>query len=90
MIENNQHLESIKDIRQLMEKSSRFISLSGLSGVAAGLCALVAAWVVYQKLDTPLYGGYGEARGGYSRGVMGDSLTRELLVIAAITFAAAA
>lgn len=93
MIENNQHLESIKDIRQLMQKSSRFISLSGLSGVAAGLCALVAAWVVYRKLDGPLYGGYDgytEARGGYGSGLMGDSLTRELLLIAAVTFAAAA
>lgn len=29
----------------MMEKSSRFISLSGWSGVAAGLCALGGAWV---------------------------------------------
>lgn len=28
----------------MMERSSRFISLSGISGVAAGLCALVGAW----------------------------------------------
>lgn len=31
-----------------MERSSRFISLSGLSGIAAGVCALVGAWVVTQ------------------------------------------
>ncbi len=30
-------------IKQMMEKSSRFISLSGLSGIAAGMCALVGA-----------------------------------------------
>lgn len=93
MIENNQHLESIKDIRQLMQKSSRFISLSGLSGVAAGLCALAAAWVVYRKLDGSLYGGYDgsrEIRGGYGSGLMADSLTGELLLIAAVTFVAAA
>jgi hypothetical protein len=27
-----------------MERSSRFISLSGLSGIAAGLCALAGAY----------------------------------------------
>ena len=38
-------LQDVKDIRQMMERSSRFISLSGLSGVAAGILALVAVWV---------------------------------------------
>ena len=50
MIERNQHPEEIvKDIKQLMERSSRFISLSGLSGIAAGICALVGAYLVRQK-----------------------------------------
>jgi hypothetical protein len=40
-----QPTETLKDIKQLMERSSRFISLSGLSGVAAGVCALGGAWV---------------------------------------------
>ncbi len=30
-----------------MERSSRFISLSGLSGVSAGICALVGSWLAY-------------------------------------------
>jgi hypothetical protein len=34
--------EEVKDIKRLMERSSRFISLSGLIGVAAGICALFA------------------------------------------------
>src|SRR5688572_6845629 len=38
-------LETLQDIRRIMERSSRFISLSGLSGVAAGICALVGAWI---------------------------------------------
>jgi hypothetical protein len=50
MSEQSQHLETIQDIRQLMQKSSRFISLSGLSGVAAGVCALVAAWITQGKI----------------------------------------
>ena len=31
----------------MMERSSRFISLSGLSGVSAGICALAGAWIAY-------------------------------------------
>jgi hypothetical protein len=38
-------LQEVKDIRRLMERSSRFISLSGLSGVAAGVFALVGAGI---------------------------------------------
>mgnify|MGYP007073309151 CR=1 FL=1 len=41
------HLETLSEIRSLMERSSRFISLSGLSGVAAGLFALLGASVAY-------------------------------------------
>lgn len=42
--------ETIKDlaeIRQLMEKSTRFLSLSGLSGIFAGVFAIVGAVVAY-------------------------------------------
>jgi hypothetical protein len=40
-------LNTLQDIKQMMERSSRFISLSGLSGVAAGSCALIGAWFAY-------------------------------------------
>ncbi|MFB9864368.1 hypothetical protein [Rufibacter immobilis] len=45
---NPQHeqLEALHEIRNIMDRSSRFISLSGLSGVFAGLSALVGAAVV--------------------------------------------
>lgn len=43
--------EDLSHIRQMMEKSSRFISLSGLSGVFAGLTALAAAAYVYFLFD---------------------------------------
>lgn len=97
MSEQSQHLNTIQDIRQLMEKSSRFISLSGLSGVAAGFCALAAAWVTQDRLN--LYrSGFGQAidetnrqyatRGGYMFHGGYQSLERELLLIAVITFAA--
>ena len=47
MNEQQRSLETLKDIRQIMERSSRFISLSGWSGVSAGLCALAGAWISY-------------------------------------------
>lgn len=45
------HLETLHEIRNLMERSSRFISLSGLSGVFAGLYALLGAGVAYWRLQ---------------------------------------
>ncbi len=47
MSERNQHLDALQDIRKMMQRSSRFISLSGLSGIAAGIWALVGAWFAY-------------------------------------------
>ncbi|MFT3979879.1 MAG: hypothetical protein QM687_05370 [Ferruginibacter sp.] len=47
MTEQQHSLEAIHDIKKMMERSSRFISLSGLSGVSAGLCALIGAWLAY-------------------------------------------
>ena len=43
----NDHLETLTEIRSIMERSTRFISLSGLSGVFAGLIALIGATAVY-------------------------------------------
>lgn len=40
-------LEDIRLIRKMMEDSSRFLSLSGLSGISAGLCAIAGACAVY-------------------------------------------
>ena len=45
MNENQQSLETLQDIKRMMERSSRFISLSGLSGISAGICALIGAWI---------------------------------------------
>ena len=39
--------EDLLAIRNMMERSSKFLSLSGLSGVVAGICALIGAAVAY-------------------------------------------
>lgn len=44
---NNKHQDDIEHIRSMMERSSRYISLSGMSGVIAGIVALIAALVSY-------------------------------------------
>jgi len=43
----NQQSEDLKLIREMMEKSSKFLSLSGLSGVIAGIAATAGATIVY-------------------------------------------
>ncbi len=47
MDKRNEQLEAISEIRSLMERSSRFISLSGLSGVSAGIFALIGAALAF-------------------------------------------
>ncbi len=44
------YLEDLKDIRSIMDRSSRFISLSGMAGVVAGLLALGGAYLAYQTV----------------------------------------
>lgn len=45
MEDNQQHLEALQDIRQMMKQSNRFLSLSGLSGIFAGVYALAGAYL---------------------------------------------
>jgi hypothetical protein len=40
-------IEQLTEIRNMMERSSRFISLSGLSGIAAGIIALIGSGVAF-------------------------------------------
>ena len=52
MHESREHLQTLTEIRSLMERSAKFLSLSGLSGVSAGVVALAGAAVVYGRLQT--------------------------------------
>lgn len=51
MNEQQQSLQELHHIKQMMERSSRFISLSGLSGISAGLLALTGAWFALKKIS---------------------------------------
>ena len=43
------HLKDLSEIRSMMEKSSKFLSLSGLSGISAGIVALAGSFFILQK-----------------------------------------
>lgn len=51
------HLKDLGHIRGLMERSTRFLSLSGLSGITAGLAALVGAYAARQHFTSLQYDG---------------------------------
>src|SRR5690606_6941206 len=50
MSNKTDYLKDISEIKAIMQRSSRFISLSGLSGVLAGTYALVGAYLAYALL----------------------------------------
>jgi hypothetical protein len=52
MENSKEHLQTLTDIRSMMERSSRFISLSGLSGVFAGVFALIGAFLAYARMGS--------------------------------------
>src|SRR4051794_10208594 len=86
------HLDTLNDIKLMMERSSRFISLSGLSGIAAGACALVGSWLANNVIKEGRYS-VAEIRDMSARNdnviSLNDWLSSELVQIAAFTFIAA-
>lgn len=50
-MQDNKYLDDLHEIRQMMRKSTLFLSLSGLSGVLAGMYALIGAAVAYKLLQ---------------------------------------
>ncbi len=80
-----QSLQELQQIKKMMERSSKFISLSGLSGISAGICALVGAWFASQKINCWLKG---DCRGRLANESPAD-LQNYLLVIALLTFGSA-
>src|SRR5687768_4523910 len=81
MDKQQEQLETLQEIRSLMERSSRFISLSGFSGVIAGVAAIAGIVAAYKFLGidwgTPGYyklavNENGEANPGFYRFFMID------------------
>lgn len=92
MSSTKQQLDALTDIRQMMERSSRFISLSGLSGVAAGVCALVGAYFAYGIINPIHLEGSVKAEGikeTFQPQTLRDFMGNKLFMIALVTFIAA-
>ena len=80
MESNQQHLKNLTEIRSLMERSSSFISLSGLSGISAGIMGLIAAYILHIKLFRFM---------DYSKSPMISAQMREEFILFGITVSAA-
>jgi predicted lysophospholipase L1 biosynthesis ABC-type transport system permease subunit len=50
----NEQLAAISEMRDMMQRSSRFLSLSGLAGILVGCVALVGVGLAYYLLEIPL------------------------------------
>ena len=83
--EHTSSLETLRDIRSIMERSSRFISLSGWSGVWAG-CAAIAGCVFARNEITEFIGSNSSQQ---FRTETIDALYLKIFVMAFITFAVA-
>ena len=77
----DKNLQALKEIQEMMAKSSRFISLSGLSGIAAGICAMVGAFFANQSIQ-PYYR-------NYSINSVPSALRDRLIIIGLLVFIAA-
>ena len=51
MKEEQDYIRDIAQIRAIMERSSKFLSLAGWAGIMAGLYALAGAYIAYEILD---------------------------------------
>ncbi len=88
----NKSLQDLHHIKNMMERSSKFISLSGLSGISAGICALTGVWFAYTTLiqynrEHNIL--FTKETGRYVSGNSLDLLTADLLTIALLTFISA-
>lgn len=78
-MESKNYHEDLSHIRTMMERSSRFISLSGLSGVFAGLVALLGAvyvYFVFEREGIDYFDG--------EKNVFSEGLVRELVLIGCV------
>ncbi|GAB2665983.1 hypothetical protein GCM10027036_19370 [Flavihumibacter cheonanensis] len=75
--------QDLREIRQMMEKSSRFISLSGWSGIAAGFSALAGAFFANRYIKAYYANAYG------TPDACPACLKQDLIVIAGLVFISA-
>lgn len=80
-MDSNKYLDDISEIKNMMSRSSRFISLSGVSGILAGCYALVGAGLAYMRLREFSSANY-EGLSGRSSSLWGNDIVKDLTLIA--------
>ena len=88
-MDSAKYLDDISEIKNIMNRSSRFISLSGLSGILAGIYALIGAALAYVRLKLYSVENY-NGLSGRSSSLWGTDVVKDLtlIAIAVVLFAA--
>lgn len=82
-MDQEKYIEDLKEIKDIMNRSSRFISLSGLSGVSAGIFALIGAYFAYETVY------YNQDYFEYRRAIINYTSVKNLLIIGSLTLTGA-
>ena len=72
---DDKYLKDISDIKNMMNKSSQFLSLSGLGGIMAGIYALIGAFIAHELIE--------ESNNNYNNITL-ESRTFQLIVLTAL------
>jgi len=83
-MQKEKYIKDLEEIKEIMKQSSRFISLSGWSGISAGIIALIGAATAYRMVYSKLN------LSEYSDDIMSDEQTISLFLIAILTLVCAA
>jgi hypothetical protein len=84
---NDDSIETLREIRSIMDRSARFLSLSGWAGIWAGCTGLAGTAIAYSWLQKPAYSSFGkhsDASLGYF-----DALTMRFIDLALCMLAVA-
>ncbi len=89
MEKENDQLAALNDIRRMMKESSRFLSLSGLSGILAGVYALAGALAGHSLLRNYYSGDDAEQVGRSHHGMLLMKLSLRALAVLALSLVTA-
>jgi hypothetical protein len=78
-MEKEKYISDLKEIKDMMNRSSRFLSLSGLSGISAGIVALIGAYAAHRMVYN------GQEFLSYEKAVIDADTLINLLFIAIVT-----